>query len=133
MGLLPRHLEQGHKKDRTTNMGESMRASAMLKRCQEWSVNQCTLALNHVEPHNFTSDRKPHNRDAGYVASLRSGKNRGWVVIYDAAKQGIDVGSMRYAVVCQRHSAIVGATSVTKARASMKTADFCESCQRVKP
>ena len=51
------------------------------------------------------------------------------MVIYDAAKAGIDV-SGRYAVVCESHGAIVGATSMPKARASMKSGDFCEECQQ---
>src|SRR5262245_24826681 len=88
--------------------GESMRTSADLKRCNEWSVNQCNLRLNHPEPHDFHSVRRPFNRDAGYIASLRSGTNKGWVVIYEAAAQGIDTFGAQYAVVCQTHNTIVG-------------------------
>ena len=42
------------------------------------------------------SIRKPHNEESGYIASLRSGQNRGWVVIYEAAAQGIRY--LRYSV-----------------------------------
>jgi hypothetical protein len=60
------------------------------------------------------SDRKPYNEDAGYIASLRSGWNRGWVVIYEAKEQGIDVGTNRYAVVCRTHSRIIGVSSMLR-------------------
>jgi hypothetical protein len=74
------------------------------------------------------STRKPHNQDAGYIASLRSGAGRGWVVIYDAAAQGLDATEGRYAVVCQTHHTILNTTSLPKARAAMKACDFCEAC-----
>ncbi len=108
-----------------------MRASADLNRCKERNgIIQCRLRLKHVEPHDYTSTRKPHNNEAGYIASLRSGKDRAYVVIYEAAEQGIDVGGMRYAVVCQAHNTIVGDTSMPNARASMKApASFCEGCR----
>ena len=75
------------------------------------------------------SVRKPHNDRAGYVASLRSGADRGWVVIYEADSQGLDVGA-RYAVVCESHGTCTGAGSMMKARRIMKSVDFCEECQR---
>lgn len=75
------------------------------------------------------SNRKPFNNRAGYRASLRSGKDRGYVVIYEADAQGIDVGGLRYAVVCETHSTICGASSMPKARDLMKhPTEFCECC-----
>ena len=60
-----------------------MRASANSRRCKEYGANgcQCNLPLNHAEEHDFKSTRKPHNDEAGYIASLRSGKNRGWIAV----------------------------------------------------
>jgi len=74
------------------------------------------------------SIRKPHNQDAGYIASLRSGINKGWVVIYYAKEADFDDRDGKYAVVCQTHNTIVNTTSLPKARAAMKAVDFCEEC-----
>lgn len=74
------------------------------------------------------SRRKPFNNKAGYIASLRSGKDRGWVVIYEAAEAGMDVDGCRYAVVCETHGTICGTTSMPRARSLMKSAEFCECC-----
>lgn len=75
------------------------------------------------------SSRKPYNDRAGYVASLRSGKGGGWVVIYEAEAAGIDTGT-RYAVSCEQHGSVVGETSVPKARRAMKAPqNFCEECR----
>ena len=78
------------------------------------------------------SKRKPHNEDAGYIASRRSGLNRGWVVIYYAKEQGLDDTDGKYAVVCQTHNSIVNTTSLPKARFAMKSVDFCEKCMEAK-
>jgi hypothetical protein len=84
------------------------------------------------------SRRKPHNTDAGYIASRRhptikgvSGeRGKGWVVIYEAAEQGLDTEGGRYAVVCHSHGNIVNETSLRGARASMKCPqNFCEECR----
>lgn len=83
-------------------------------------------------------NRKPHNNDAGYIASRRHptikgtpGKGGiGWVVIYEAEPQGIDVDGLRYAVVCCSHGTITGESSMRGARASMKyPANFCDDCR----
>ena len=74
------------------------------------------------------SRRKPYNDRAGYLASRRSGFHHGWVVIYRAADQGIDVGGNPYAVVCETHATICGVSSMPKARSLMKSAEFCEAC-----
>ena len=79
----------------------------------------------------MTSVRKPYNDRAGYVASLRSGANRGWVVIYEAEAQGLDTDGCRYAVVCETHSTICAAKSLKRAREIMKDVDFCEECAAV--
>jgi hypothetical protein len=84
------------------------------------------------------SRRKPHNTDAGYIASRRhptikgvSGeRGKGWVVIYEAAEQGLDTEGGRYAVVCNSHGNIVNESSLRGARASMKCPqNFCEECR----
>lgn len=75
-------------------------------------------------------NRKPYNRDAGYIASRKSGANNGWIVIYNAKEQGIDDTDGKYAVVCQSHKQIVNCTSIPKARAAMKYPDFCSECRK---
>jgi len=74
------------------------------------------------------SRRKPYNDRAGYVCSRRSGKGRGWVVVYEAELQGLDVDGCRYAVVCEAHGTIVGSRSLKDARVLMKSVEFCEAC-----
>ena len=80
----------------------------------------------------LVSTRKPHNIDKGYIASLRSGINKGWVVIYNAKEQGLDDSDGKYAVVCQTHKTILNTTNLPKARSAMKSVDFCEKCEVVK-
>ena len=77
------------------------------------------------------SIRKPYNNRAGYIASLRSGINRGWVVIYNAKEADLNDTDGKYAVVCQTHNTIINTTSLPKARSAMKSVDFCEGCMRV--
>lgn len=81
-----------------------------------------------MTPIDSESKRKPYNHLAGYVASLRSGKDKGWVVIYEAATQGFDTGGDRYAVVCETHDTICPAPNIRMARAIMKSPGFCETC-----
>ena len=78
------------------------------------------------------SARKPYNNRAGYICSRRSLINRGWVVIYLADAQGVDVGA-KYAVVCETHNIMVGVTSVAKGRPLLKRPDFCEQCMASGP
>lgn len=84
------------------------------------------------------SRRKPHNADAGYVASRRHPTIKGtpgeggigWVVTYEAQAQGIDTDGARYAVVCNTHGTIAAEPTLRGARASMKwPANFCEDCR----
>lgn len=76
--------------------------------------------------------RKVHNQEAGYVAERMNpfvpGKK---VVIYKAEEQSIDVAPDKYAVVCDEHGTIVGASSVPKAREFMKYPEFCEACMEL--
>lgn len=81
-----------------------------------------------VERETNMSNRKPHNKDAGYVAEKIFRPTGAHVVIYVAAAQGIDVDGNRYAVVCSKHSTICGVQSVPKARVLMKYPEFCERC-----
>lgn len=77
----------------------------------------------------------PFKQYAGFIAASRSAKNKGWVVIYDAAAQGIDVGEnlrgkpKRYAVVCEKHHAILGESNLSLARKSMRYPEFCDDCR----
>lgn len=75
------------------------------------------------------SNRKPHNENAGYIAEKQFSGNGGkaHIVIYNALEAGIDTG-VKYAVVCEKHNRMVGATSIPNARAIMKCPDFCEKC-----
>lgn len=73
------------------------------------------------------SNRKPHNINAGYIAEKQY--NGAHIVIYNAEEAGIDTG-MKYAIVCEKHNRIVGATSMPKARSAMKSPDFCEECMK---
>lgn len=74
--------------------------------------------------------RKPFNDCAGYIASRRNEINQGHVTIYIAAEQGIDVGTDKYAVVCETHGTILGTTSIPKARPFLKIPEFCEECMK---
>jgi len=81
------------------------------------------------------SVRKPHNDHAGYIAEKKSARDPmtgavGHVIIYEAAEQNIDVGGMRYAVVCNLHGSIVGETAMPRARSAMKAPEnFCGGCR----
>lgn len=81
----------------------------------------------------MASNRKPYNDCAGYVASRHNDINGGWVVIYRAAEQGIDVGENTYATVCETHGTICGTTSIPKARPFLKIPEFCEQCMGTEP
>jgi hypothetical protein len=74
------------------------------------------------------SKRKPFNDRAGYIASLRSGYNRGWVVIYKAEEQNMSPEDGKYIVVCETHFTLVHCSSIPSARGAMKARDFCEDC-----
>ena len=77
-----------------------------------------------------SSKRKPFNDRAGYIASRHNEINRGWVVIYEAEKQGLDPSGGKYAVVCETHHTVVNVTSIPKARPCLKIPDFCEECMK---
>ncbi len=73
------------------------------------------------------SIRKPYNDKAGYISSRRNEINNGWVVIYIASEQGLDIDD-KYAIVCEKHRTMAGATSIRKARPLLKIPDFCKAC-----
>lgn len=79
----------------------------------------------------MSKSRKQHNTEPGYVAERMNPNVPGTkVVIYEADRQGIDVGHYRYAVVCNAHGAIVGEQGLRGARASMKAPEnFCDGCR----
>lgn len=67
---------------------------------------------------------------AGYVARARGVGGVGWVVVYRAAAQGVDVGGLRYAVSCEMHSTVVGDATRASALESMRRPDnFCDECR----
>jgi hypothetical protein len=74
------------------------------------------------------SNRKPYNDKAGYIASRKNDINQGWVVLYIAAEQGLDVTDGKYAIVCETHSTILNTSSIPKARPFLKYPEFCELC-----
>ena len=80
------------------------------------------------------STRKPYNDRAGYVASRRSGANRGYVVIYRAAEQGLDPrDGGPWAVICESHGIILRMASLRAARSAMKggSIEFCDDCRAI--
>jgi len=81
-------------------------------------------------------NRKRHSLEAGYIAERRNHLIPGLVAvkvtIYVAAEQGIDVAGSRYAVVCDAHGTLCGATSMPKARQLMKQPEaFCLQCREL--
>lgn len=67
---------------------------------------------------------------AGFKRSARTGKGKGWVVIYEAEAQGIDVGGDRYAVSCETHNTVVGAPTMRDALVVMRNpGNFCDDCR----
>ena len=73
--------------------------------------------------------RKIHFDEAGYVAERKNRHAPGKVVIHLAGEQGFDSeGAGKYMVSCDAHHTLVFTTSVRKARAIMKSVDFCEAC-----
>jgi len=81
----------------------------------------------------MVSKPKPYNDRAGYIASRHNIINGGWVVIYVAAEQGIDVGDNKYVAVCELHGTQCGTTSIPKARPFLKIPEFCERCMDTEP
>ena len=75
--------------------------------------------------------RKLHNEEPGYIAERTNPYVPGTkVAIYIAADQGIDAWGNKYAIVCDAHGNIGGATSVPAAREMMKEPDiFCLNCR----
>ena len=74
------------------------------------------------------SVRKPFNNCAGYIASSRTGLNKGWVVIYLTAEQGLE--GDKYMTSCEAHLAFVTSPNLPGARAAMKAPHtFCEGCR----
>ena len=79
-----------------------------------------------------TVRRKIHNHEAGYIAERKNPFFPDYkVVIYHAGEQSVDVGGLKYAVICDCHSTIVGSTNIPDARITMKNPDlFCEECRQ---
>ena len=77
--------------------------------------------------------RKQHSEEAGYIAERMNPYVPGRkIVIYEATEQGIDAWGNRYALVCDAHGQIGGATSMPKARNLMKDpSGFCTDCRTI--
>lgn len=75
----------------------------------------------------MTIDRKPFQKDAGYLSSLRKGAGRGWVVAYKAGNN--------YRVECKAHGASQSVkTSAADAKARVRTVGlWCADCERDMP
>ena len=77
----------------------------------------------------MTSNRKPFNDCAGYVASKINPATGIHNVIYIAADAGIDA-EHKYVTVCEGHKQMISSTSIPKARVDMKNASqWCSKCQ----
>lgn len=75
-------------------------------------------------------NRKVHYDEEGYIAERMNPFIRQKVVIYNAREQGIEVDSLKYAVVCDAHGTLIGESSIPRARMSMKRPDnFCDECR----
>lgn len=73
--------------------------------------------------------RKQHAGEAGYIAERMNPYYPGTkVTIYLAAEQSFDVDGEKYAVVCDKHAAIIGCRSIPIARDLMKSVEFCQDC-----
>jgi hypothetical protein len=67
--------------------------------------------------------------NAGLLEASASGALGGWVAVYLAARQGIDVGGAQFAVVCEHHSNIGAARTIRQATELLrKPALFCPDC-----
>jgi hypothetical protein len=82
---------------------------------------------------------RPCSENAGFIESRpfvvgdsSTGINHtATIVIYLANEAGIDVGGKKYAISCEKHNCVVGATSLRRARQAMRDADFCEACMKI--
>lgn len=70
----------------------------------------------------------PHAGDAGHIRSRFNPVTSGWLTLYDADEQGIDVKPDRFAVLCQLHGTMVGARSKAFAASFLTFPEFCEEC-----
>ena len=72
----------------------------------------------------------PYKDCAGFVASRRSGKEKGYVVIYRTLEAGLDVEAGKYVVSCETHKTLVNVTTLASAKSAMSSPDFCEACTK---
>lgn len=77
------------------------------------------------------SRRKPFNDRAGYVASRRNAISGGWLVIYRAVDADLDPSGGPWVTSCETHGTLCSHSSLPKARASLKSPDFCEACMAI--
>jgi hypothetical protein len=74
-------------------------------------------------------ERKPHNKEAGYIAELKNRRTGiGHVVIHLTKEQGMDDTAGKYMVTCTTHNTLTNTTNLPMARKIMKAVDFCEEC-----
>jgi hypothetical protein len=66
---------------------------------------------------------------AGFVAKRKNRLiGRNVVALYVAAEQGIDVGTDKYAAVCEEHGNIGGFATQRQAIPWLAEPEFCEDC-----
>jgi hypothetical protein len=67
--------------------------------------------------------------NAGLLEASATGAQGGWVAVYLASRQGIDVGGAQFAVVCEHHGNIGAAVNIPKATELLRQpALFCPDC-----
>lgn len=76
------------------------------------------------------SPRKPHNNNAGYVASRKNLITGCHTTIYVAKESGIDADT-RFVVCCEAHGTLLAVRNQKLAYDTMNgsTAEWCEDCR----
>lgn len=72
-------------------------------------------------------DRVLYREQAGYKHHRHYAPSQSDIVVYIAREQGMDVDG-RYAVVCTRHSTLVGVATLALAKQDAYFPAFCEEC-----
>ncbi len=92
------------------------------------TTNNTFLTSRSKRPSRQPREENPYLDCAGYLGARRNLINHGWVVLYRAKDQQIDVGQDKYALVCETHHTILGLTNAQSARPLMRWPEFCSEC-----
>ena len=77
----------------------------------------------------MATKRNERPDEAGFKTVVMNVRAGGMVVVYDAKAAEIDCGA-KYAVVCEKHGAILGEETLAGAKISMHTPEqFCSECR----